>query len=538
VAALSFAEKLREVERLLRAQPVLLVLDNAETVRDTALLEWLSRLPPPSRVLVTSRAALPAQLAVYQVELPPLTVAQALELIGDRLQQGRLRGVPRVAEQLLPLVEAAGGNPKAIEIAVGLVQRERRPVAEVARSMADAGIETLFSALFAHAWERLDAAGARILLALAFFPRSATEPALASCAGLAPAVFSHAIAQLVELSLVDVEWADLQSLPRYGLHPLTRAFALARLAERADEATELRRNWLAWCVELADQVGPCWYDLDRLDRLDHEHENVQHALEWAAAAGDARTVLRLAEGVRYFYNVRGLWDERRMANYRLRADAAQQLGDHSELVLALAQHGEILSKQATLAEAERLLARAQAVADQQQLSDDAAFELGHALALFAYTCGELLGARKRWQRLLPFAASLGGQKHVIAQRWLATCLDDLGEKAEAAALYRASLANAEACNDRRSITGNSLRLAALELDRGNLDGAELALVRCRALAERHQDQRRLAEYQFLSARLLAARGEHSRAEAARLAAADHFRRMGMRHKAEALQIGH
>ncbi|HMQ31334.1 MAG TPA: hypothetical protein PKD53_11430 [Chloroflexaceae bacterium] len=535
LAALPFAEKQREVERLLRAQPVLLVLDNAETVGDAALLEWLAHLPPPSRALVTSRAALPAHLPACQVDLAPLDAAQARELIVDRLQQSHLRGVPGALEQLLPLAEAAGGNPKAIELAVGLVQRERRPVAEVAASLAGASIETLFTPLFAGAWQALDAGGMRTLFALTLFPASAAEAALLACAALAPGNFRRTATQLAELSLLDIQWADLLAPPRYALHPLVRAYAAARLAERPAEAEALRERWLAWCVQLAARVGFCWDDLGRLDLLDGEHETVQAALEWAAAAGRDQAVISLAEGVRYYYNVRGLWDERRLANYAMRAEAARRLGDAAELVLALSQHCEVLSKQTTLAEAEALLARAEQVALGATLSDDAAFELGHARGLLAYTRGDLARAEACWRSLLPFAATLGGQKYVINRRWLAGCLCDLGREDEAIVLYRASLADAEACNDTRSITGNSLRLAALDIERGNLERAEAELARCRELAERHQDGRRLAEYYELAADLLAARGDRARADAALAAATDLLARMGMRGRAEALQ---
>lgn len=534
LAALPFAEKQREVERLLRAQPVLLVLDNAETVGDAALVEWLARLPPPSRALVTSRTALPAHLPACQVELPPLDAAQSRELIVDRLQKRQLRSVAGALDLLLPLAEAAGGNPKAIEIAVGLVQRERRPIGEVTACLAGASIESLFQPLFARAWQTLDAGGVTLLFALTLFPGSAAEAAVMACAALTPPEFRRTATQLAELSLLDIEWADLLAPPRYALHPLVRAFAAARLAERPAEATALRERWLTWCTRLAAQVGFCWHDLSRLDLLDGEHETVQAALEWAAAAGQDATVIKLAEGVRYYYNVRGLWDERRIANYALRAEAALRLDDASELVLALAQHCEVLSKQATLAEADALLERAERVALGATLSDDAAFELGHARALLAYTRGDLVGAEAAWRALLPFAATLGGQKYVINRRWLAGCLYDLGREAEALLLYQASLADAEACNDTRSITGNSLRLAALDLKFGNLASAAAALARCKALVERHQDGRRLAEYYQLTAELFAARGDHAQADATLATAADLFTRMGMRAKAEAI----
>jgi hypothetical protein len=105
-------EKRRAVERLLRAGPVLLVLDNTETITDHALLEWLCQIPTPSKALATSRASLPAHMAHYVVELEPLDADQARELIADRLRQTGWHARLELLPQLLPLVEVAGGNPK------------------------------------------------------------------------------------------------------------------------------------------------------------------------------------------------------------------------------------------------------------------------------------------------------------------------------------------------------------------------------------------------------------------------------------------
>jgi len=532
LAALPHADKLREVEYLLRDQSTLLVVDNAETITDSALLEWLGRLPTPSKALITSRVALPALGGVYTVELRPMDVRESRELVDALIEHSPLRGMRNASLQLMPLADAAGGNPKAIELALGLVQR--RSVAEVLVGLSEARLDGLFETLFARAWALLDATTRRVLLAMPLFPASASAEALAYIADLPSGALQRAADQLADLSLLDVERVDLLSPPRYGVHPLVRAFAGARLAESA-ETDILRERWLAWCADLAASVGFCWDDLDRLDRLDPEHETLQAALEWAVANGRDRETVALAEGVRYYYNVRGLWDGRRLANYERRADAARRLGDSSERVLALAQHTEVLSKQSTLAQALGLLAAAESAADGASLSDDAAFELGHARALLAYASADLATAEGHWRNLLPFSSGLGGQKHVINRRWLATCLLEQGRVNDATALYRASLTDAEACNDTRSVTGNSLKLAAIDLDRGELAGAAAALTSCRTVAERYQDRRRLAECHRLTARLLAARGDLDGAQEAQETAADLFMRMGMRREAEALQ---
>jgi tetratricopeptide (TPR) repeat protein len=537
IAALSAVDKRRAIEDLLGREPTLLVLDNAETVRDRAVLEWLAALPVPSKALVTSRTLPPAGIVACVVELAPMNSAEAQALIGERVQQSSLRRVPGATAQLAPLAAATGGNPKAIELAVSLVQH--RPLHDVLADL-DSGREQLFFAdLFANAWALLDASARRVLLSVPLFPTTINAEALAFCADLPPLAAQRVLSGLVELSLLDTERADLLAAPRYSVHPLVRAFASARLAEQPDLEAQLRARWLHWCIELGESVGFCWFDLDRLELLDREHETLQTALEWAAAQGQDRETLRLCEGVRYYYNVRGLWDERRLRNYRYRSLAAERSGDVSELVLALAQFAEIRSKQAGLPEAEEggaaLLGRAEAIAASSDLHPDARFELGHARGLAAHARGDLVQAEAHWRALLPLAEHLGGQKYVINRRWLATCLLDQGRSEEAATLYRSSLADAEMCNDTRSITGNSLKLAAIDLAQGDLAAAALALARCHEVAHRHQDRRRLAECHRLSAELRRRQGDEIgwREEVAQ--ALNLFERMGMQREVAELR---
>lgn len=532
IAALAAAEKQREIARLLAASPTLLILDNAETVGDSALLEWLSGLPAPSKALVTSRVAPPPYVPAYLVDLAPMDAGEAQALIAERVARSpALRRIPGVAAELAPLAAAAGGNPKAISLAIGLAQHQR--LETILADLRDARNQQLFDDLFARAWGLLDAAAQRTLLAAALFTTDVDPAALAYCADQTPAAAEATLARLADLTLVDLARPSLSAPLRASLHPLVRAFASARLAERPAEEAALRRRWLAWCRDLAGQVGFCWDDLDRLDRLDSDHPTIQAALEWAATHGEDRAALEMAEGVRYYYNVRGLWDERRMANYPLRAAAARRLGDRSTLVLALSQHAEVLSKQDTLAAAAELLAGAEAAAAGAELSADAAFELGHARGLLAHARGDLAAAEGHWRALLPFAATLDPQKHVICRRWLATCLLDQGRIDEAERLYRASLDDARAANDTRSVTGNSLKLAAIDLGRGDLAAAAAALHECHAAASRHDDRRRLAEWAALSARLCVARADAAGAAAYLGQAADLFTRMGMPRQASA-----
>lgn len=543
IAALPFLRRQYEVEQLLRAQPVLLVMDNADTITDAALLEWLARVPAPSKALVTSRRSLAALGDAFLVPLGPMEPHELQALAADWLPRLRLRGLPLHAlDQLAPLIVAVGGNPKVLQLALGLLQhRARDAVLDTIRGAHG----EIFEELFRRAWEVLDHTTQRILLALALFPASAPAEALTFCADSPSASFASSIALLASLALVDDERDDLVSEPRYNAHTLVRAFALARWAELGPgEAADLRERWFQWCLATAGAVGFCWDDLDRLALLDREQQAIQVAISWAGEHGRDAELIALVEGVRYYHNVRGLWGDEELRNHERRAAAARRLNDLPNELLALAHLSEVLSKQGRNLEAasvlDKLIARGQALYEERlytqnlrgadALSDDAAFEYGHALALYARSQSDLPAAIATWRQLLSLSARLGGQKYVVNRRWLATALLQSGDVAGARALFAASLEDAVQINDLRSIAGNTLKLAAIDLAQGELGAAGHRLAEARAFAARHSDKRRLAECHQLAARLHDAQGDASAARGEITAALNLFERLGMRNE--------
>jgi tetratricopeptide (TPR) repeat protein len=145
-------------------------------------------------------------------------------------------------------------------------------------------------------------------------------------------------------------------------------------------------------------------------------------------------------------------------------------------------------------------------------------------------CGDLDTALQIWEDLLSISEQLPGQSYVLNRRWIATCFYHKCKLAEARQLFQASLQDAERIGDRRSIIGNKIRLAAIDLEEGDLEEAAKTLAECNEQAHLHQDRRRLSEIQPLAARLHILRGDIPAARAALMEAIDLFERLGMRRK--------
>jgi LuxR family glucitol operon transcriptional activator len=526
ITQFSADEKRYEVEQLLRRQKVLLIIDNFETITDDALLQWVLRLPEPSKAIITTREYRREFRSSWPIDLSGMTDSEARLLIDERLRMLKIEKLVDDRAELEPLIAATGGNPKAIELALGLIKHERRSLQQVIDSLHAARGE-LFDDLFSRVWSLLDEPTRRVLLALTLFPASASHAALRITASIGAFVFDRSADLLADLSLFDVQYVNIHNPPRYALHPLVRAFAREKLAEQPGFEADARERWVEWYCELAGQVGFCWNDLHQLDRLDAEHETLYAAITWTFAQQQYAKTIALIEGVRYYYHVRGLWDDRLTLNL-LHAEAAQRLGERSNEALALAHHIEIRSKQGNMDEAARYHAQLGALTASAGLPDEVVFEIEHAQALYARACGDLATAEQLWRHLLDRSRRLGGQKYVINRRWLATCRYQQGAINEAQQLFRESLEDARRIGDQRSAIGNTLKLAAIDLDQGDLASAEAALAECRVVAEQFQDRRRLGELERLTARLHVLRGDELAARAALLTTIDLFERMGMR----------
>jgi tetratricopeptide (TPR) repeat protein len=526
LAQLSFAEKLHEVEQLLRRQMVLVVIDNFETITDDALLHWLLRLPEPSKAIITTRTYRRELRSSWPIDLAGMRPEEARQLIAERLRALKIERLVEDISQLDPLIAVTGGNPKAIELAIGMLKFERRPLAQIIHELETAQGE-LFTDLFERSWAMLDVVAQETLMALTMFLSSASHEALAATVGAPEADFEQAVDLLADLALVDVQHVNLQSFPRYALHPLVRAFGRSKFDERSERALAMRERWLHWYGDLADRVGFRWDDLKQLALLDSEHETMHAAIEWCYEHGRYAETIRLIEGVRYYYNVRGLWDDRLSINL-IRADAARKIGDRCNEALALAHHIEIRSKQGALDEAAHYREQLLELAETPDLPDDTVFEIQHALALYARARKDWPMAERIWRDLLELSGRLGGQKSVINRRWLAACVYQRGDLEGAQALYRESLEDAVRCGDQRSVIGNSLKLAAIEMEQGNLEQAAQTLAACRPVAEELQDRRRLGELHVLTARLARLQGDVALARSELGLAVDLFERLGMR----------
>lgn len=531
ITRLELDQKQKEVGSLLKSKKVLVVIDNFETVRDSKLLDWLQRLPEPSKALITSRIYLRAfRNNTFVYDLEGMTNEEAIELVKQRLVQINRRDLDGDVRQYTPLFEAVGGNPKAIVIALGYLQHKRQSLNRIIAELkaATGNMSEIFDDLFKRCWEELLTLETKqIIFSMLFFTESVGEEALAATAGVTPDVFNRAVDLLADLSLLEVieeSHNDLTFPFRYTLHPLVRAFIQSKSQEYADFEKDARTRWANWYLKYVEEVGYCWDDLSKLNRLDFEQENVYGLMEWFHKNQDYEKTLEISKAISYYYYVRGLWS-RLPRLHELQIEAARKRKDGYEEASATAGLIQLLSKQSNPKEVQKYLGKLLELI--QIYTNTASFELyynmEYALALYWQLVNQLELAQQAWERIITRADQLLGseedeyKRKDLLHRWvsashgLANLLRQQGELEKARKHLKGASRKAQEIEYKRGIINTQVSLAQLNIEQRILDGVEEELRACELDAIEVQNRETLSLILRLQARIYAINRESNQA---------------------------
>lgn len=294
----------RDKYRLLGRRRVLIIINDYEQIDDRELEDWISNVPEASRVLVTTKRALPRETErCCRIKLQGLEKADAMEYVLDRARS--LGFVSYLETQDIgPLAEVCGGNPQAIKLALGLVGGgtiSLAGVVEQLRGIPGRGLhENLLESLFNRSWALLSEDARKLLLMTPLFIGTSVVrlEALFAVSGAEQVDFDRALGQLVGFRLIEPTYDG-----RFITHSMTRAFARRKLEER----TELRDAGIRACVKyflrfveenvLRLQPAPVYWNAlvsDRMGNIDPEWSCIQAAIGWASEDELIEFVLRLA----------------------------------------------------------------------------------------------------------------------------------------------------------------------------------------------------------------------------------------------------
>lgn len=428
-------KKLHIVRHLLSERRVLLILDNFDSLDDPALLRFaLEGVPPPSKVLITTRE-LDSRflLHTWPLHLQGLNDSAACRLI-EHWASGRPRSrLPMASDAELevefdPLLQVTKGNPYALLMAVALIAGYDRPLPVVVGDLQQ-GRGDVFEYIFQLNWSLMTDEEQRLLLVMPFFAAPATQEAIGAAAGVSGRFLPHGLDRLVNLSLLMREEAEQSAMPRYYVHPLTKAFAQARLDQVADWEQEARARWADYYAHHIPRylrsgrlTEPYWDSLLSANYLwiDAEWPTVHQVLLWADHASQSHVLVELMSCLVHYMGSRVRWSERLYFAGQA-AQAAQFLNQPAyEALFRMDARGWVLMEQGRYEEAAAEINKGLEAANRLEMESTTRFDL---LALgYTFHARRLLMQRKlpdatSWIKramALPCSPVVGSRVRIIA----------------------------------------------------------------------------------------------------------------------------
>lgn len=252
-----------EIISYLEAFPILLVIDNVETILDERLRRFLARVPDGSKVLVTSRVGL-GELE-FRYQLDAVSDVDAARLLRAT---ARVRHVPLIAstpnEALRRWCERMHNNPAFIRWFVSAVQAGRKP-----EQVLEQDSKTFLEFCLSNVYEHLQQDAKLCLDALLVVPGRHTEAELAVLTFLGVTQLQRAVQQLLTTSMISsvgVQAGDKYETA-YDLGDLARDYLRKFHSVDVEVARLLRERWRQLCEDRRRLESESIHDAYGLYRL-------------------------------------------------------------------------------------------------------------------------------------------------------------------------------------------------------------------------------------------------------------------------------
>ncbi len=552
---------LEQVQGFVGDQPFLLVLDNFEQIVDAApQLEELLAGCPYLKILVTSRAVLHLSaeqvVPVAPLSLPSLSTSDNEDIAQSAavtLFVQRARNIlpsfqltPSNARAIAEVCVRLDGLPLAIELAAARVKllppqvllarlSQRFQLLTGGPRSLPARQQTLRSTI-QWSYDLLGPAEQALFHLLSVFLGGWTlEAAEALCQEIGHADLDvlNTLSALLDNSLIQSSEQGAEE-PRFLMLQIVREFGLERLTASGELETT-RVAHARYYLALAEQAEPELDDPNQamwVARLEHEHDNLREALEWALEkvidekAAERREIgLRLSAALEEFWMMHGHYREAR--TYLERALALSE-GTSTSL------RARLLRAIAAVAEVQGDIDRIEVVAQQslalsRELEDTCgiADSLG-LLALAAWLRGKIVEAVSLNEEQVRLLRQVG-EPGIVADALfdLAEHVTTLGEYARGQALFEEALALFRQAGNELWVGGTLVHSAAwLWFTLGDLATMRQRLQEGQALITKVGDRHWSAECLWVAALLALSEGDPVRASSLAQESLSIFREIG------------
>jgi predicted HTH transcriptional regulator/tetratricopeptide (TPR) repeat protein len=500
-------DKESQIRDLVAEPPVLIVLDNYETIspdQQRAIETWFEYTN--CSALFTSRQRINKTL---NITISAMTPNEAREFLNRLVRQTQDAEI--FSEDVCQRIyETAEANPFVMEWVVAQIDTQQEPdevLEELKHGEGDAA-ERVFDRSFNLL--QLGNDGRDTLLALSLFTPSATREALAAVAGFGDDLkrINEALTRLRVLSLIK----GVEQNRRFAIEGITRSLAEARLS-KDKRFNEFRERFITYFLNYSKQhVQPTPEDFDILEAekgnilaaidsafIVHSWDTVQElttiltkpfsgmlsvrgywdealryteqAMAAAQVVGNKLSVAQFASNTAALRIERGEYDGARFA-YQKALNVFREQGSEANISIALQQLGKIAFKQGNLKEAQELYEESLRIAQTIDHQPGIASCL-HELGTLASDIGDFTKARQFYEESLSIAKRLSNPRSIALDlHQLGKISEEQGNLTESLRLYNESLKIAKKLGDQHNIALTLCSIATIEERKSNLEEAQ------------------------------------------------------------------
>jgi tetratricopeptide (TPR) repeat protein len=427
--------------QLLQDRPCLVIVDSFENVTDDTVGKFLNSLPEPSKALVTTREQELVSAEAKLVSLAGLPEADAEKLIysEERRLELNLKSA-RYTRSLQQLYRATRGLPLAIKWAMGQIKQRGQSLDKVLTALDNAH-GNIFDDMFSCSWEMLSPAAQQVLMVMPIFVVGASLDGIEAASGLHPPFLDEALGQLVEMSLA-IRAEDEEFEQQYfGIHPLTRSFAGAKLKMYPQMYSDARKRLAEFFESYTGKAGGLW-NIEGFRQLKFDLPNVLSTVQWCWEQHLAELGTNILYNIRYFIVNYGSWN-----------DALELSNRAIELVIDLENNTEI-----------------KAIEEEWKLK--ALHFRIWPVAWIHRLRGDLPQAEAQIIQALTVFERIGDEYYIAyAKRHLGLVARDLGDLEKAQRLFREALEYAQSREDLYRVHLLTADLATLALKQEDFDAA-------------------------------------------------------------------
>jgi nucleoside phosphorylase/tetratricopeptide (TPR) repeat protein len=297
-------ERANAVRRSLADVRALIVIDNVETFEEperVRLYQFLTRLPPTCKAIVTSRRRR-TDIDARSVRLDRLVLKDALDLLAELAKNNR--HLQKATEQeRQELYEITNGTPLLIKWVVGQLGREGShcrtiPDACAFLKAAPSGNDPLEYS-FGDLLDMFTESETKVLAALVHFTLPAKIKWIAEVSGLAERATQTALEDLADRALLVAD----DTLQNFYLPPLAATFLRRKRPEAIAKTGDRLTNR---ALALAQENG--WENHERFPTLEAEWPTIAAALP-LFLQGENDHLQQLCAALVNFLDFSGRWDE-------------------------------------------------------------------------------------------------------------------------------------------------------------------------------------------------------------------------------------